>query len=99
MKHQALPCLAATSESPRHVLSGVRMLIQALTHVHDVVDQVGDVGLRDKHKLLSEAEARKADWEVRRNAAQLWREEMLDSLRWLKTGMCESCLLRILEQC
>lgn len=90
MKDQALPCLATTSEDPRLVLSSVRMLIQSLTHVHDVVDAVGDAGLRDKDTRLSEAEARKADWEVRRGAAVEWRGEMLDALRWLKMGMCES---------
>lgn len=92
MKDQALPCLATTSEDPRLVLSSVRMLIQSLMHVHDVVDVVGDAGLRDKDVRLSEAEARKPDWEVRRRAARVWRGEMLDALRWLKMGMCESAL-------
>lgn len=99
MKNQSLPCLSATSESPRLVLSGVRMLIQALTHVHDVIDHVGDAGLRSKHATLSEADARKPDWEVKRNAATAWRVDMLDALRWLKTGMCESRLCLMLIGC
>jgi hypothetical protein len=99
MKNQSLPCLAATSESPRLVLSGVRMLVHSLTHVHDVIDHVGDAGLKSKHATLSEAEARKPDWEVKRNAATAWRVEMLDALRWLKTGMCESRVSFRVDRC
>lgn len=82
--------LATKSHSPRGILSAVRMLVVALTHVHDVIDDVGDAGWKNRDATMSEADARKPEWEVRRMVVGPWRGEMLDALRWLKSGLCRS---------
>ncbi|KAJ9091873.1 hypothetical protein QFC21_007071 [Naganishia friedmannii] len=87
VQHNSLSYLATTSDSPRDILSAVRMLIQSLTHTHDVIERVGNAGVRKKDVTMSEADARRSDWIIKRSAGSKWREEMLDSLRWLKNGM------------
>lgn len=82
-----------SQESSRGLLATVRALIVLLTHVPDIVDAVGAIGWEAREATMSEAEARKPEWEIRKRAVNEWRGEMLDALRWLKSGMCESLSL------
>lgn len=79
-----------SQESSRGILSAVRTLIVLLTHVHDVIDAVGTIGWERRETTMSEADARKSEWEVRKRVVREWRDEMMDALRWLKSGMCRS---------
>lgn len=79
-----------SQDSSRGILSAVRMLIVLLTHVHDIIDAVGTIGWETRETTMSEADARKPEWEVRKRVVSEWRGEMMDALRWLKSGMCRS---------
>ncbi|KAJ9093244.1 hypothetical protein QFC19_008450 [Naganishia cerealis] len=87
IQSNSLSSVATTSESPRGVLSAVRMLIQSLTHVHDVIEQIGNHAIRNKDLTMSQADARRSEWTIKREVGNNWRAEMMDSLRWLKSGM------------
>jgi hypothetical protein len=79
-----------SQESSRGILSAVRTLILLLTHVHDVIDAVGTFGWETRGTTMSEADARKPEWEIRKRVVREWRDDMMDALRWLKSGMCRS---------